>query len=100
MTEDRKQEIVDAIVAAFRSKGLRPCHGRYGDGEVEACAVGAVAGYPRRESFALKFGVPDNFTVGVVAGFDGQKERPDDLEIRDGWDVGWAVRRSVVKEPG
>ena len=78
MTEQRKQEIIEAIIYAFHSKNLKPMRGLYRDrkdGEECACAVGAVttagSGGGRCTQFEQIFQVSYPFVSGVLAGFDG-----------------------------
>lgn len=99
MTPERKREIADEIITAFRTKGLLPVAGSYGDGETCACAISAVIppGAPRIEMFARRYGVSNSFAWSVADGFDGR--RASDLFKSDDWvhgyDIGRMVREAV-----
>lgn len=111
MTEDRKAEIVEAILSAYRETGIRPMAGTYlsrHDGRVCGCAVGVYAvhatateGLPPDSDpvrvFCQSLGVDGNFAVAVELGFDGAA-LPDLIGLRDGHDVGRRVRIAVGLE--
>lgn len=106
MTDERKREIADEIIAAFKRTSLTPWPGAYLStlgGKQCACAIGVI-GYEDgkawlpRSAFRERFDVSDDHVSGVHWGFDGDF-LSDNVNVaqRNGYDIGRMVREAVFK---